>query len=44
MLLRKLIIIIMGLIMAAVIIIADNHADIVRSRDQVYSLSSSHDR
>jgi len=41
MIMRKLIIVIMGLIMAAVIIIADNHADKVHSRDQVLSLSSS---
>jgi hypothetical protein len=41
MLLRKLFIIILGLIMAAVIIIADNHGHKVHQRDQVFSLSSS---
>lgn len=41
MLMRKLVIIILGLIMAAVIIIADNHSHKVHSRDQVFSVSSS---
>ncbi|MDH2066995.1 hypothetical protein [Pantoea sp. GD03673] len=43
MLLRKLIIIILGLIMAVVIIIADNHAHKVHSRDHIFSLFSSQD-
>lgn len=41
MLLRKIVIILLGMIMAAVIIIADNHAHKVNCRDQVFSLPSS---
>ncbi|MGC1024541.1 hypothetical protein [Pantoea agglomerans] len=41
MLLRKLAIILLGLIMAAIIVIADNHAHKVNCRDQVFSLPSS---
>lgn len=41
MLLRKIVIILLGLIMAAVIIIADKHADKVHSRDQIFTLPSS---
>jgi len=41
MLLRKLVIIVLGLIMAAVIVIADNHAHKVHCRDRVFSLPSS---
>ncbi|WP_275955795.1 hypothetical protein [Pantoea agglomerans] len=41
MLQRKLVIILLGLIMAAFIVIADNHAHKVNCRDQVFSLPSS---
>jgi hypothetical protein len=41
MLMRKIVIILLGLVLAAVIVIADNHAHKVNCRDQVFSLPSS---